>query len=66
MIFGVIAIARSRVETVDEIRERLQTALQHIDAERLIAAPDCGLGILGRDLAMTKLKNMCAAAQSFG
>ena len=66
VIFGVIAIARSRVETVDEIRERLQTALQHIDAERLIAAPDCGLGILGRDLAMTKLKNMCTAAQSFG
>lgn len=27
-----------------------------------IAAPDCGLGLLGRDLA--KLKNLCAAARS--
>jgi 5-methyltetrahydropteroyltriglutamate--homocysteine methyltransferase len=39
-------------------------ALNHIDSERLIAAPDCGLGLLGRDLAMAKLKNMCAAAHS--
>ena len=38
-----MAIAKSRVEPVEEIRERLQAALQHIDAERLLAAPDCGL-----------------------
>ena len=66
VIFGVVAIARSQVESVDEIRERLEQALQHIDAERLIAAPDCGLGLLGRDLAMAKLKNMCKAAHSLG
>ena len=64
VIFGVVAIARSEVESVDAIRERLQQALQHIDAERLIAAPDCGLGLLGRELAMAKLNNMCAAARS--
>lgn len=64
VIFGVVAIARSEVESVDAIRQRLQQALQHIDAERLIAAPDCGLGLLGRELAMAKLKNMCAAARS--
>ncbi|MCP4387131.1 MAG: 5-methyltetrahydropteroyltriglutamate--homocysteine methyltransferase, partial [Gammaproteobacteria bacterium] len=50
--------------TVDDIRERLNQALQHIDAERLIAAPDCGLGLLGRERAMAKLRNMCTAAQS--
>jgi 5-methyltetrahydropteroyltriglutamate--homocysteine methyltransferase len=64
VIFGVVAIARSEVESVDMIRARLQLALQHIDAERLIAAPDCGLGLLGRELAMAKLKNMCSAAKS--
>ena len=62
VIFGVVAIARSSLETVDEISERLRAALQHIDAERLIAAPDCGLGLLGRDLARAKLANLCAAA----
>ena len=64
VIFGVVAIAKSRVETVDEIRERLLAALNHIDANRLIAAPDCGLGILGRELSMAKLKNMSEAARS--
>ena len=64
IIFGSFAVANSRVESVEEIRDRLKNALQHIDAERLIAAPDCGLGLLGRELAMTKLRNMCQAATS--
>jgi 5-methyltetrahydropteroyltriglutamate--homocysteine methyltransferase len=64
VIFGVVAIARSEVESVEAIRERLAQALEHIDANRLIAAPDCGLGLLGRELAMAKLKNLCAAARS--
>lgn len=63
VIFGVVAIAQSRVETVDALEARLRSALQHIEQERLIAAPDCGLGLLGRDLAMSKLRNLCAAAQ---
>jgi len=64
VIFGVVAIARSQVETVDEIRQRLMQALDHIDADRLIAAPDCGLALLGRELAMAKLRNLSAAAKS--
>jgi len=62
VIFGVVAIAKSRVESVDEIVARLEQALEHIDKNRLIAAPDCGLGLLGRDLSLAKLKNMCTAA----
>ena len=57
MIFGVLAIAKSRVEGADETWERLVAALAHIDAERLIAAPDRGLGLLGRELAIAKLQN---------
>lgn len=64
VIFGVVAIAQSRVESVDEIRQRLLLALEHIDADRLIAAPDCGLGLLGRERAMAKLKNLCEASSS--
>ena len=64
VILGVVAIAESRVETTDEIAGRLRAALDHIDGDRLIAAPDCGLGLLGRDLARAKLKNLCAAARS--
>ena len=64
VIFGVVAIARSRVETVAEVRERLQAALRHLPPERLIAGPDCGLGHLGRDLAMKKLRVLSEAAKS--
>jgi len=62
IIFGAVAIANSRLETVEEITGRLQKALEHIDRDRLIVAPDCGLGFLGRDLAISKLKTMCEAA----
>ena len=64
VIFGVVAVAKSEVESVDQIRDRLEQALQHIDADRLVAAPDCGLGLLGRDLAREKLRNLAAAAHS--
>ena len=64
VILGVVAIAQSRVESADEIASRLREARAHIDAERLIAAPDCGLGLLGRDLAMQKLRNLCEAAHA--
>jgi len=64
IIFGAVAIAKSRVEPVEEIRSRLQLALEHIDADRLMAAPDCGLGLLGRELAKAKLRNLSEAARS--
>lgn len=34
------------------------------DFKRLVAAPNCGLGILGRDLARKKLKQMCTAPRA--
>lgn len=64
IIFGAVAIAKSNVESVEEIRDRLKAALEHIDASRLIAAPDCGLGLLGRELAMAKLSHLTEAAKS--
>ena len=64
VIFGVVAIAKSRVETVEELRARLTEALGHIERERLIAAPDCGLGLLGRNLAFRKLSHLAQAAQA--
>jgi 5-methyltetrahydropteroyltriglutamate--homocysteine methyltransferase len=64
VILGLVTVAKSTVESVDEIRERLQMALLHIDMDRLLAAPDCGLGLLGRSLSMDKLRNLSKAAHS--
>ena len=57
-------IARSHMETIDEVRARLLAALEHIDKERLIAAPDCGLGFFTRDLAIAKMSVLSDAAHS--
>lgn len=62
VIFGAIAIANSRIEAVDEVVERLKAAMLHIDRDRLVVAPDCGLGLLTADLAEEKLRVMCKAA----
>ncbi|MDH3664138.1 MAG: cobalamin-independent methionine synthase II family protein [Alphaproteobacteria bacterium] len=64
VILGVIAIAKSRIESVDEVRDRLAAALEHIDADRLIAAPDCGLGFMTREMAVAKLRVLSEAAKS--
>lgn len=64
VILGVVEIARTAVEDVDSIRDRLTAALDHIDADRLIAAPDCGLAMLDRDRVAEKLRNLCEAAHS--
>lgn len=64
VILGVIDVARSRIEEVEEVRDRLRAALEHIDPHRLLAAPDCGLGLLGRDLARAKLEVLAEAAHS--
>jgi len=62
VIFGSIAIASSYLETVDEVVDRLKDAIEHIDRNRLVVAPDCGLGLLSSKLAEEKLRVMCQAA----
>ena len=62
IIFGTIAIARSRLESVEEVTGRIKGALEHIDRDRLVIAPDCGLGFLSEELAAAKLDVMCRAA----
>ena len=56
VIFGLIKIASSQIETKEEIENRVLDALNYIDKKQLIAAPDCGLGHLPRQLAIEKLK----------
>jgi 5-methyltetrahydropteroyltriglutamate--homocysteine methyltransferase len=66
IIVGVVKIASSQIETVDEIHQRVSDILDHIPKERLILAPDCGLAYLpDRELRIAKLKAMVEVAQSF-
>ena len=65
IIFGLIKIASSQIETKEEIISRINEVLKFLDKEQLIVAPDCGLGHLPRNLAKIKLKTMVEATKSF-
>ena len=56
VLFGVIDLANQKVETPEIIAQRLRSALRHIDPDRLIAAPDCGMKYLPRIIAFEKLQ----------
>ena len=59
---GAVTIARAKLETPQEIVERAKMALKYLPKERLMLAPDCGLGFLTQELAEKKLESMVAAA----
>ena len=61
VILGVIDISKSRVESIEEIKDHIEQVLKHIDANKLIIAPDCGLGLLQIDVVKKKLYNMIQA-----
>jgi len=63
IILGLVDVAKSRVESVDEIRQRKDAALEHIDKEMLMAAPDCGMKLLDPKTAKAKLVNLVKAVK---
>jgi len=62
IMLGVIDLGDSEIETPEKIAERLRAGLKHMPSERLIAAPDCGMKYLSRDVAFGKLKAMVDGA----
>ena len=48
---------------MEEIKKRIKEVLSFLPRERLMIAPDCGLGMLGVDVVERKLGNMCEAVR---
>jgi len=65
VILGAITIARSKVEEFDQLKARIEKALKFIDPERLVLAPDCGLGFLEESKILAKLEVMVKVANEF-
>src|SRR3989449_8065812 len=64
VIVGVLDLSdESPVEDVDTVARRIRNALQFVDPERLIVAPDCGMKYLPRDKAFGKLRALAVAAE---
>ena len=56
VILGVLDLNDMEVESAEVVADRIRAALEHIDPERLMVGPDCGMKYLPRDVARGKLQ----------
>jgi 5-methyltetrahydropteroyltriglutamate--homocysteine methyltransferase len=61
-MLGVIDLADPAAETPAIVANRIRAALKHVEPERLVPAPDCGMKYLPRDVAFAKLKALAEGA----
>ena len=59
VVLGVLDLGTDEVERADTVADRIRAALRYLPPSRLVAAPDCGMKYLERDVAFAKL---CALA----
>jgi 5-methyltetrahydropteroyltriglutamate--homocysteine methyltransferase len=62
IMLGVIDLADPAAETPAIVANRIRAALKHVEPERLVPAPDCGMKYLPRDVAFAKLKALAEGA----
>jgi 5-methyltetrahydropteroyltriglutamate--homocysteine methyltransferase len=62
IILGVIDLDDLGVETPETVADRIRRALPYKRPDELVAAPDCGMKYLPRDVAYGKLEAMVAGA----
>ncbi len=60
---GIVDVKSYYIETVDDIVHRIQRCLEHVAADKLSVAPDCGLSQTARWAAKKKLINMVEGAR---
>jgi 5-methyltetrahydropteroyltriglutamate--homocysteine methyltransferase len=66
VLLGCVDVGDEAVEPVEAIVDQARAALDYVDADRLMLAPDCGLLQLSRDSARGKLANLARAAARLG
>ena len=62
IMLGVISLGDLAIETPAMVARRIDAALAHVPAERLLLAPDCGLKYVSREVAFGKLRALVEGA----
>jgi len=63
-VFGCIDPGNTPAPTLEDVKRKIARALDHLDPNRVLLAPDCGLMTISRTLARAKLKVMVEAARA--
>jgi 5-methyltetrahydropteroyltriglutamate--homocysteine methyltransferase len=63
IMLGCLDLSDPAVETPEAVVRRVRRALDHVAADRLVLAPDCGMKYLPREVAFGKMQAMVAAAR---
>jgi 5-methyltetrahydropteroyltriglutamate--homocysteine methyltransferase len=62
VMLGVLDLSDLTIETPEIVATRIRRGLEHVPAERLIPAPDCGMKYLPRNVAFGKLRALSQGA----
>ena len=62
IVLGVLDLAAPAVEAPELVASRIEAALAYLPPERIVAAPDCGMKYMPRDVAFGKLKALADGA----
>lgn len=62
ILLGVLNLGSAEVETAEIVAARIRRGLEHVPAERIVPAPDCGMKYLPRDRAFGKLRALAEGA----
>jgi 5-methyltetrahydropteroyltriglutamate--homocysteine methyltransferase len=63
VVLGVLDLGDPAPETADVVARRIEAAAKHVPADRLVAAPDCGMKFLDRATALAKLTALVEGAR---
>jgi 5-methyltetrahydropteroyltriglutamate--homocysteine methyltransferase len=63
IMVGCIDLSEMRVETPQQVADRIRRAIKYVKPEDVIVAPDCGMKYLPRDVAYGKMKAMVEGAK---
>src|SRR5581483_10196154 len=69
VVLGLVSTKVARLETVDELRRRIDEAAEYVPLERLAISPQCGFGsdvagnLIGEDDQKRKLERVAEAAR---
>ena len=61
--YGCVDSASETVESIGEIRKRIERGIEIFDPRIMLLDPDCGMRMRSREVAYHKLKNLAVAAK---